>query len=606
MLVKLSNEKPEARAARIQSLDSTSEWISSFMDKQPYNDTAPKASDFVELDRNFKSNITHPGLIHYAHYCWAKEYGLSLRPDMIYNAIISEIAFDILSNPDDYKHLFTGTTNQKINILTVGKLFDYDQMISLIKSKILEPDFADAICDLVFESDVPNARRARLMAFANMGTPFFNLFGTMCGIPHVEIVGSYDDWVKLYDAIRVLQRFGPSESARDYRRKHYANHMEKSLNIVANIIYYCFDIRLDPMTQMYNTKEEFFSDIFHYGSNVVCGSGHDTMVVSGWLRFFYGDSDEGVDLDHYHCHTNYVCMHDLDTNKRYCQVVSLAFSELDSENNILRPGYGIVTYEVLNRKIYNKLAMISKDTGLFSRGPSYNMTKDELREVMEKGTLNTWKKECTWCKNTFSIQHEYYSHDGKDICGSCTHTCEMVDLPDDPSPECFLCGDILTSQKCPGKRIFEFNWDDDSNDDSNADPKYMCVKCFGTWGQYRQSYDRYHKEKCDWCSVEIKTGVPFTCHEGLNVCKQCGDTAKSSLENRGSIIFPCLGPTARTSDKRSWYVPEGKTSHQCTICEECFEDKLRSKVDASTFTRYDGLYSCCCDYEITYPATDNV
>lgn len=45
----------------------------------------------------------------------------------------------------------------------------------------------------------------------------------------------------------------------------------------------------------------------------------------------------------------------------YCHVLSLAYSVLDNEINILIPQYGIVTYQVTDEVTYNKLAMISTE-----------------------------------------------------------------------------------------------------------------------------------------------------------------------------------------------------------------------------------------------------
>ena len=124
-----------------------------------------------------------------------------------------------------------------------------------------------------------------------------------------------------------------------------------------------FDVKTYNFEQLYEIKEDFFSDIFHYGKNIKCGSGHDDQIVSGWLRVFYGDTLKYPpikDFDKYLSHTNYVCTKDIDENKMYCQMVSLAYSILDTDKNILIPGYGIVTYEITNELVYNKLAMITE------------------------------------------------------------------------------------------------------------------------------------------------------------------------------------------------------------------------------------------------------
>lgn len=255
------------------------------------------------------------------------------------------MAHDILSRSGEYKYLFTDSKD-KVEIETVGQLFDIDQIISKVRSIINSPDFLSLICDTEFESDVPNAKLSRRMCFAHMGTPYFSYMGTLCGLPHVEVIGSEADWFKLYHTILALKEFGPSDN-----KSGHENHMLECANIISNIIYYCFGTKTENFEQLYKSKEEFFSDIFHYGDNPKCESGHDGRIVSGWLRVFYGDSlkyTPSRDLYKYNTHSNYICMKY--EEKMYCQVVSLAYSELDSERNTLIPHYGIVTYEITDHR----------------------------------------------------------------------------------------------------------------------------------------------------------------------------------------------------------------------------------------------------------------
>jgi len=383
------------------TLDTTDRWLRSF--------AADKDADsFVEVQSNMSTAThTHAGALSYLHYAWAKEIGVELRPDMIFNTVISELATKILAKPADYKYLFTDSES-KVDIMTVGMLFDMDQLIACLKSVIKSPEFLSTIADTEFESDAPNAKFARRMTFAHMGTPFFNYMCSMCGIPHVEVAGTEADWTKLHELILRLSIYVP----KSYPEYHQKN-MAESAKIVSNIIFHCFGTQVNGFEALpYESKEAFFSDIFHYGANKKCGSGHDDLVVSGWFKTFYGDSMEhkpSKDIHKYSYHSNYVCMADVtdpSNPKYYCQVVSLAFSNYDANTHTLSPQYGIVRYEITDQVVFNKLAMI-KDERVDAHGLKYTpLSKAQLKTIVAKG-------------KTFDPAKLHYGCETKVICDVC-------------------------------------------------------------------------------------------------------------------------------------------------------------------------------------------
>jgi hypothetical protein len=58
---------------------------------------------------------------------------------------------------------------------------------------------------------------------------------------------------------------------------------------------------------------------------------------------------------------------------------------------------------------------------------------------------------------------------------------------------------------------------------------------------------------------------------------------------------PCPLST-RVTDFRKWYIPNGKTSQQCTYCEECYEKFVRGTDQDKGFTWKNDLLQCNCDY----------
>ena len=396
----------------VSTLDSLKNWVESFAKtdmfsfaKVDYN------TQFKELNRNFTSEITHGGFIHYLHLCWAREMGCEIRPDMVYYTIISELASNILSKPESYKYLFTNAQEKETIISVVEDgLVRADRLVEEMRKTVNSPEFLAAVCDVDFASDAPNASYARKMTFACMGTPFYNYMGTMCGIPHLDLVGSEDDWTKLHAAVINLSQFKPS-GGDGYSAKHrlewHEKHFKAAVNTIANIIFHRFNKTLTseefPFVQTHASAQEFFNDIFNYGENTKCGSGHTENLVHGWAKLFYQSGcQKESDLEHFPSHVNYVPFTLDFSDKCFCQVTTLAFSELDGQT--LRPGYGIVTYEVTDENAYNKIANPERTD---ENGRKYQpLSLKQMKRIVDEG-------------KEYSPACEHYGRETTVICDRC-------------------------------------------------------------------------------------------------------------------------------------------------------------------------------------------
>ena len=328
-------------------LNDLRKWVSSFVPRG-WN---PK--DLKFLGGNLPNNtFTHSGLIYYLHACWAKELGCVVRPDMIYFTVLSEIASCVLKRPNDFKSLFT-SKNGKENIIIVDELadtghLDIHVLCDALRNKVVSKELYQLVCDTNFTSDDPNAREARCMAFCEMGIPYYNYLTTLCGISSVDIQGPFTDWKKLFDTLgrlkSILSRY---DSAGDVSAL-----LGQSFQTVSTIIHFTFDpaFQSDPK---YHTVDGFFNDIFHYGSNSQCGSGHDEYIVSGWARNFY--LSHGEDLTNFSPSMTYVPYINIETQRKFIQVSTLAYSDL--VNGTAVPHYGKILFEVLSEDLFNKIAM---------------------------------------------------------------------------------------------------------------------------------------------------------------------------------------------------------------------------------------------------------
>lgn len=325
--------------------ESSYKYISEFRDeinkikKEIHIDTKIK-----EIYKSYDSNnITHAGLVYYLNYCWAKEIGVSLRPDIFWYTIISEIAREIIDNADKFKHLFSNNSD-KVSIVTKTSK-DYEINISmvdkLLEKNILNQDFKKTITEIHFNSQPENFDIALKISFAYMASPYFNYLTTRCGIPHVEILGNLEEYQLLYKKINELKIFLPQLST----------YLDECSIIINDIMYWCFDKNFaKPKMEQYTGSEMFFSEIFYINKH--CGSGHiyDTY---GWFKKLY--IKKHGSLSSYPSHINYIPYQFIDENKYFYKAIGLCYSELDIENNLLRPKYGYTIHQVLDKNLFEIL-----------------------------------------------------------------------------------------------------------------------------------------------------------------------------------------------------------------------------------------------------------
>mgnify|MGYP000851183783 FL=1 len=335
---------PEVRGAPTFPLDSPEQWVRAFSSDEMFG------SDFKQLRASFDAAavpVTHAGFIRYLHACWAAERGAVLRPDMVWHTLVNEVASAVLADPAAYRDLFTKAATGKTEIVIVTRDdLDVGELVAAMRTQIGDPAFAALLCDTRFASEAPGAHTATLLAFAEAGTPYFDYITTRCGIPSVDVVGSRDEWVALLAAVRGLQRYVPSGG----------KWLGAAVRAVDAILHWVF---AEPDTDGggYADAAAFFADTFHYGANPRCGSGHEPRLVRGWARGLYaaGWEDSEVDLDRFPSHVRQMPYKDRDTGRMYVQAGGLAYSEATADG-AFEPGYGFVTYEVMDKDTFKRLA----------------------------------------------------------------------------------------------------------------------------------------------------------------------------------------------------------------------------------------------------------
>jgi hypothetical protein len=95
---------------------------------------APGVADAVENTIRLEPGQTllHKNLMHYLTLAWYNHFSVVISPDMIFYTIMCELAVQIKSEPDAYRHLFTDSTTKK-ELITVSndtEQLDLNQVIA--------------------------------------------------------------------------------------------------------------------------------------------------------------------------------------------------------------------------------------------------------------------------------------------------------------------------------------------------------------------------------------------------------------------------------------------------------------------------------------------
>lgn len=370
----------EGTTGKQQILAVPSHWVKSFWGSGGENSSWAGSCDFTDeklriMHTQMDTNITHAGFIHYLHLCWARERGCVLRPDILWNTILSEFATSVLDRPEYYRHLFRDRPGKGAVIMVVGSPEqepDMGVLVDGIRKQISNPAFLSTICDTRFASEAPNAHLMSLMTFACMATPFFDYMTTMCGIPSVDVIGAMEDWVALRKKVQELAAYVPTvPSDPSVKPKHswdtitperaaelavaQSKWLSRCAHLIDLIIHFTYDVQLSSgTTAPYKTRGDFFASIFQYHNNPGCGSGHRPRVVDGWAADFYKKGTE-ADLEEYSAHVSYVPWQNVETKRMFVKMGSLACS-IERADGVLEPRYGFVTGEVLDAAAFKRIA----------------------------------------------------------------------------------------------------------------------------------------------------------------------------------------------------------------------------------------------------------
>ena len=318
MLIQTSRQK-ETKTDRIKvkpsELLNANSWIKNVLPSHfeySYGRENELAKSVKEKYCSFESKHTHAGFAHYLFYCWSKDKGVCLRPDMFWFRIISRTCKVILQNADKFRHIFTCLEAGKETLFIPNgddAGINMELLDKMLESKVPNREFRNLIVETKFASQPENFDLAAKMCFANMAIPYYNYMETMCDIPVVDLQGNAEEWKQLYNRVTQLSTFLIAIDSKQ------AGYFTQCLDALNDIMYYGFlenKVKLKPklkkisvqknntfvgfayVSSSYTSTEDFFSDIFWMQG--ICASGHPDNACHGWFSKFYATGDNLLEI----------------------------------------------------------------------------------------------------------------------------------------------------------------------------------------------------------------------------------------------------------------------------------------------------------------------
>lgn len=220
------------------------------------------------------------GFVHAVWYAYSYHHHLTIRPDDIWFAILSQLNFYINKNAEELRDHFVAHEGKKeLVIEDIGSMdtLDYGlfarKMTGLIQENVKDPNLRDWIMPTFSTTTVDDRSTAAVLMMGSLQAYFSYTSMCMCGIPSITLLGNRDDYDDILSRLDKLDELGD-------QTKIFAGLLRPILrNFIAS-----FD---EVMTA--ETKD-FWTKIAHYQG----GSGMSSL--SGWVTAFCFWRNDGVPL----------------------------------------------------------------------------------------------------------------------------------------------------------------------------------------------------------------------------------------------------------------------------------------------------------------------
>lgn len=273
----------------------------------------------------------HCGYLDLVSFAYSNHEKLRVTPHDLWFIVLTELAKYVNKNSEQCRELFTAAGSEKTEIVVFTNDPGTINPLALIQELTARvPTNIDAFIPSLSTMD-ENVYIAFCAAFADAVQSYYSYSTMLCGIPEIEVTGTFEDWYRCVDSIKALGAIFLQINAEQVVR-----YLITVGDIFAKIAY---DVAGDGDSYE-SPNTAFWKDIFT-SKNI--GSGND-LVISGWIKDLFLYQPSLAKLENFSSAYATFPYKNLDTGRQFRAAYG-AFSQLRSSCDFIYSGYGSVIHE---------------------------------------------------------------------------------------------------------------------------------------------------------------------------------------------------------------------------------------------------------------------
>lgn len=259
---------------------------------------------------------------------YSKHLKITLNPHDIWIVIMSEVVRSVSLKPENYRHLFTTSSEKKMISVSSDSLthMPIDSLSNALSGNVL---FDSSIIFPDFSTSTPMVTQTVQAIFCDMAAPFYDYGMFLCGIPAIKLGGVQEDWTLLKSSFEKVVSTFNTEELKTY---------QTNVNIV-----------LDKIIDTFNDQDkyiDFWKDIFTLKNQ---GSGGD-LFINGWIRELFLKDRELNKITNYTSSHGIVEYSQLNTGRKFAAIYGGFNTKKDNEGfNELQ--YSSYVFEIIEEKV---------------------------------------------------------------------------------------------------------------------------------------------------------------------------------------------------------------------------------------------------------------
>lgn len=277
--------------------------------------TKKKTKSLVYVSDNLSGTHHHANYLEYLETAWGNHYGIVITPDILWHTLISEAVSIVGQDSKKYAHLFTKSPDKKQDIKVYSEsltVMPLETLIDAIKEKV--PTNTDIFLP-EFTTTTKRAWMTRYASFADLVSPYYNYMMYLCGIPHIDVRGTREDYQEVAHCWSKIGELLVGNEEYFFKTSEVINSILENIN-----------------------SANFWLDIFKLDR---CGSGSQ-YTVEGWWSNLYHKQPSLKFVENYASHLAKVRYKQMNTNQDYEMYQGLLCSSL--EDGCLEPEFGGMIY----------------------------------------------------------------------------------------------------------------------------------------------------------------------------------------------------------------------------------------------------------------------